>query len=345
MPSPILLYEGELVCNGAFRFLRYANKNEKEKAPKSYKKFRCGIFECQQCSQHTIFLAPICRLLNGDIKHCPNCANEARHNKKLKYVYQYGDYIGSSKNLVFIREAGRDNSKCRLVEVQDLSDGIIFTARLSHILSGRTTSSPQSVARERNERFAECKKSLNLPRKYEVGDILGPENNILFVKELQPIREPSGHLRRMGIFKNLQTGIEVKTLLKSIISGDNSGIGKQSRGEAKIENILNQLEIIFIKEYIFDDCINPQTQSKLRFDFYLPDHNCCIEYDGEQHYQWHNSRKGWNTEDNFKQTQYRDSIKNDYCQRNKIKLIRIPYYEYDKIDKVYLLHLIQDLDV
>lgn len=26
-------------------------------------------------------------------------------------------------------------------------------------------------------------------------------------------------------------------------------------------------------------------------------------------------------------------------------LLIIPYYEYDKIDKVYLLHLIQDLDV
>lgn len=57
-----------------------------------------------------------------------------------------------------------------------------------------------------------------------------------------------------------------------------------SKGEEKITQILLKLNIIFYKEYQFIDCINPKTNTKLRFDFYLPDYNCCIEYDGKQHY-------------------------------------------------------------
>ena len=56
----------------------------------------------------------------------------------------------------------------------------------------------------------------------------------------------------------------------------------QSKGVKLIEKILQENSIKYDVEHSFDDCLY---KNKLRFDFYLPDYNTCIEYDGEQHYQ------------------------------------------------------------
>ena len=36
----------------------------------------------------------------------------------------------------------------------------------------------------------------------------------------------------------------------------------------------------------------------------------------------------------FKEVQIRDEIKNKYCQLNGIKLIRIPYWEFNNIENI-----------
>ena len=61
---------------------------------------------------------------------------------------------------------------------------------------------------------------------------------------------------------------------------------------------------------------------KLPFDFYLPDYNLCIEYDGKQHYEPVNLFGGM---DGFIKRQKNDNIKNQYCLLHDIGLVRIPY--------------------
>ena len=54
----------------------------------------------------------------------------------------------------------------------------------------------------------------------------------------------------------------------------------------------------------------------LRFDFYLPTYNLCIEYDGEQHFSpidFANKGSEW-ANSSFNQNQKRDEIKNQYCK-------------------------------
>ena len=86
-----------------------------------------------------------------------------------------------------------------------------------------------------------------------------------------------------------------------------------------------------MQEKTFNDCYNPETNVRLRFDFYLPDYNCCIEYDGIQHFEgWSNSLL------NLRDNKYRDNIKEEYCKNNNIRLIRIPYTDFDKISISYL---------
>lgn len=114
----------------------------------------------------------------------------------------------------------------------------------------------------------------------------------------------------------------------------------KSKGEQKIQELLKNNDIRFYREYVFNDCINKETNAKLRFDFYLPDYNCCIEYDGSQHFMY--SDKGWNTKEHFLHTKKLDGIRNQYCIQNNILLIRIPYTDFDKININYILDRIGD---
>ena len=100
-----------------------------------------------------------------------------------------------------------------------------------------------------------------------------------------------------------------------------SKLNKESKGVLKIKGILNYLNINFIQEYIFNECVNIKP---LPFDFYVPlNNNKCIliEYDGLQHF-----KPGWKKDVTILESQQlRDSIKNQYCLENNIPLLRIPY--------------------
>lgn len=104
-----------------------------------------------------------------------------------------------------------------------------------------------------------------------------------------------------------------------------------SKGEEKIKNILLENNISFQTEYIFNDFISPEGRH-YRFDFYLPEYNCLIEYDGKQHYIYD---KGYGSD--IKNIQHRDSIKNQYCIENNLLLIRIPYTHYNDLKIADLL--------
>lgn len=94
-----------------------------------------------------------------------------------------------------------------------------------------------------------------------------------------------------------------------------------SKGEKTISNYLNNKKIKYIKQKTFKNCkyILP-----LKFDFYLPEYNVCIEYDGEQHFFVKNI---WGGEKEFKLIKKRDKIKNEYCKNNNIHFLRIKYNE------------------
>ncbi|UYL05397.1 hypothetical protein DIDNDMLP_00412 [Klebsiella phage KP13-7] len=94
-----------------------------------------------------------------------------------------------------------------------------------------------------------------------------------------------------------------------------------SYGEKEIASLLEYSNVSYIEEYKFDDCRNI---FQLPFDFYLPELNICIEYDGEQHFK---SIPFYGGDDKFKKQQNNDQIKNQYCEDNNIRLIRIRYDE------------------
>ena len=110
-----------------------------------------------------------------------------------------------------------------------------------------------------------------------------------------------------------------------------NGVGcplcNESIGNNKIRMFLINNNIDFETEETFDDC---EYIKQLRFDFYLPQYNLCIEFDGEQHFEkvnWNGKMTDEELEENLKLNKLRDQIKNDYCKNNNINLLRIKYTE------------------
>ena len=109
----------------------------------------------------------------------------------------------------------------------------------------------------------------------------------------------------------------------SLTSGETSSCGcLQSKGEYIISQILSKNGINYKKQKSYADLRGDSEHSILKFDFYISDGNYLIEYDGQHHFY---AGGGWCSEEHVKETQKRDKIKNEYCKKNKIPLIRIPY--------------------
>lgn len=107
-----------------------------------------------------------------------------------------------------------------------------------------------------------------------------------------------------------------------------------SKIERLTENYLRDLGMLFEMQKTFDGC---KMKRLLRFDFYLPKLNTCIEVQGEQHYKKKFYVKDWEL------TQRRDETKRDFCLKNGIKLIEVPWYLYK--DNQYKTYILEQLDI
>ena len=107
------------------------------------------------------------------------------------------------------------------------------------------------------------------------------------------------------------------------LNGQGCPICKESKGERFVRQILDKNNIVFESQKKFKDCTNTKKGSacrRLPFDFYLPDYNSMIEFDGPQHYRPVSIFGG---EEGFKKRQLLDMIKNEFCIKNGIRMIRI----------------------
>ncbi len=92
-------------------------------------------------------------------------------------------------------------------------------------------------------------------------------------------------------------------------------------GEIKISEYLEEHHIEYEVQKRFEDC---RDKKQLPFDFYIPNRNLLIEYDGIQHF---NPVDIFGGKDYLKIVQHHDAIKNKYCEEKEINLQRITYKE------------------
>lgn len=112
---------------------------------------------------------------------------------------------------------------------------------------------------------------------------------------------------------------------------------RASRGEIKIEKILQSADLNFQMEYVFPG-LNSSNGRPLRFDFAVFDDDgnidFLIEYQGRQHYepsQKFGGKKG------FYQQQFNDNKKRRFCALHGYTLIEVPYTDEERINYDYIM--------
>lgn len=108
-----------------------------------------------------------------------------------------------------------------------------------------------------------------------------------------------------------------------------------SKGETKIQHYLDQQKIQYIREKTYASCCSPKGY-RLRYDFYLPEYDILIEYDGQQHFVPTSIRGQTDPQETFNRTVIHDRIKNDYADTHNIRLLRIPYFKFYEIDQLLI---------
>jgi len=149
-------------------------------------------------------------------------------------------------------------------------------------------------------------------------------NNIEFINAANKVHNKN-YIYDFIDYKNMHSKVKIVCpkhgdflqMAQTHIKGAGCPKCNQSKGEKLIEMYLNNNQINFIPQKKFDDC---KHINHLIFDFYLPDYNTCIEFNGIQHYFVVDIFGG---KESLEINKKRDKIKEEYCKSKGIKLIVI----------------------
>lgn len=132
-------------------------------------------------------------------------------------------------------------------------------------------------------------------------------------------------------WKCKECGYEWNAKISDRNNGKGCSICNQSKGERRIKDIFDFKNICYIPQKTFDGLIGLRN-GLLSYDFYLPEYNLLIEYQGQQHEKFtkglHQSKK------DFEKQQEHDYRKREYANKNNIRLLEIWYWDFDRIEEI-----------
>ena len=157
-----------------------------------------------------------------------------------------------------------------------------------------------------------------------------------FEYELQ-INNPT--VKCLGKYRGRTKPVTVKSMIcghvweaipNNLIFGQSGcPICKMSKGEKFIYYFLKKNKKNFIWQKEFDGLIGVNN-GNLSYDFYLPEYNLLIEYQG----QYHDGTAFGQTEEEYAKQQEHDKRKREYAMNNNIELFEIWYWDYDNIEQI-----------
>lgn len=266
-----------------------------------------------KCKKHNqIFYSMPTHLLQGQ-SGCKICKSEKICSKNTKTHEQFcNDVVKNNPNIKIL---GKYRGTSNTIEVQCKKCGFIWNPNAGSVVSG--FGCPKCVGRHKTTRE--------------------------FCDEIYKINPD---IEIIGEYINTSTKIKCRCKICNHIwraKPDNLHVTgcpscKISHGERLIVNFLNKNNINYEQQKTFIDLVGVG-QRKLSYDFYLPDYNKLIEFQGEQHFRPVNIFGG---EKQFKIQKEHDIRKKNYAKLHNITLIEICYYEIDKIDDI--LNSIINLD-
>ena len=123
---------------------------------------------------------------------------------------------------------------------------------------------------------------------------------------------------------------EFYSLSTNLLKGHGCSVCASSKGEERISMYLRNKYIKYKPQKYFKDLFGVGG-GYLKYDFYIPDYNLLIEYNGEQHYKPINIFGG---EEKFKIQQEHDKRKRKYAENNGFLFLEIGYWDFDNIENI-----------
>lgn len=251
------------------------------------------------CPEHGIFEQIPNSHLSG--RGCPVCRRESFLSNTEGFIEKARKVHGDKYDYSLVEYKNYKS----IIKIICSEHGIIETTPNYH-LRGVGCVKCAGVYRPDTEEFIEKTRKIHGNKyNYSLVDYKKNKSNVKIICPEHGVFEqiPNSHLKGMGCPE----------------------CGKKSLGEQAIAEILNSQNVKYEREKKFPGLrYSDKINSIPRFDFYLTDHKCCIEFQGRQHYEPIDFFGG---EERLAEQQRCDKIKRDYCKRHGIKLVEIRYDE------------------
>lgn len=235
-------------------------------------------------------------------KRCPNCANDTRFKGKTQDMFvEDVNSIYEGKFAV----VGEYKGSFTPIKMYCKAHEYTFSKLPKVVLSGT-----RICKHCRGEYMSEIQR----------------KSEDVFLQELK--NRHKGKLVCNSAYVNTHTKIDFEcTACEIVFSAEPNAVLRisgcpecsSSWGEKYTKQYLIENEVLFEVQKTFPGC---KDKKLLKFDFYLPEYNMLIEYDGKQHFEPVEFFGGVTS---YEEQVRKDKIKTEYARRERIKLVRIPY--------------------
>lgn len=258
------------------------------------------------CKKHGIFEQVPLNHINGH--GCLKCSKDKRYDKNIKcleFIKKANDRFENKYDYSLVEYKNR-SSKVKIICPEH---GKFESTPINHLNRSGCPKCSEVNIRQKNKKLFIEKSNLihNCIYDYSLVNYISDKTKVKIICKLHGVfdQQPNTHVNGVGCPKC-----------------------SSSKGEVKIFNYLTENSVKFESQKKFENCLNIK---ELQFDFYLPDYKICLEFDGRQHYQ---PIEFFGGNLYHEKITFRDNIKNQYCIDNNIRLIRIPYYEFERIYEI-----------
>lgn len=277
---------------------------------------------------HGAFLTSYSIVTNKNTKYaCPDCANE-----------HTGDYCKLTQEEAIERI---DKAQCRTLDL----DNFIYTDAITNSECTCLICNTKFLASYANLTNSTGVKKCPTCSRQHTANLRKPTQT----QAWETIHEKKGeefeisYFRYVDSFTNVHVKCKVcqtegvKTYVALVGKKDVGCVPcNQSKGEKRVKKYLESIKEEYEREVSYPEC---KWKRKMPFDFYLPQYDLLIEYQGEFHY---NAYPPMFTEEKLGVRQVKDKIKKEYAETHH-KFLEIPYWEFKNIEKI-LKETIEGLD-
>jgi hypothetical protein len=290
-------------------FIKIKNINSKLISNEYKGQHELLTFTCKTCGQP--YDTTPSRFIFNNKQQCNNCGQEIK-NKKHRHSYEYVKNITEEKGYILLSSSYRHQHE--LLDIMD-KEGYKYKAD-----------------------FCQIKQSGKLLRFYETNPYtIDNINNYIKQNKLEVKLLSKEYLGSNELMLwECSCGEYFESSWERVLSQHQVRCKKCSKVQSIIENKteiwLKNNNYIYKTQVCFDDCkdIKP-----MPFDFGIYDNNeeliYLIECDGRQHFEkvrWSKLMTDEQVEECFILRKYHDKLKDEYCEKQNINLIRLPYWEF-----------------